>query len=167
MIRRQAILLFSEQQEQGQHPLQLSVFRPHPAERAHPAASAARESRRLFRRLPAPLPGVPRYPRSAAKQFQVWVKEQAGESNAPIVDAPKGRLDEFVDPYFTGARPDQIVVILRAREPARIMTAIGDRKANRWNLQIADRWIVQYNFYVKDREWGGCSSALPVPLIMP
>ena len=110
---------------------------------------------------------MPRYPRSAAKQFQVWVKEQAGESNAPIVDAPKGRLDEFVDPYFTGARPDQIVVILRAREPARIMTAIGDRKANRWNLQIADRWIVQYNFYVKDREWGGCSSALPVPLIMP
>jgi hypothetical protein len=92
--------------------------------------------------------------RSAAEQFQVWVKEQAGEWNAPIVEAPKGRRDEFVDPYFKGARPDQIVVILKAREPARIMTAIGDKKANRWHLQIADRWIVQYNFYVNDQRWG-------------
>src|SRR5437016_574929 len=66
--------------------------------------------------------------RGAAEQFQVWVKEQAGEWNAPIVEAPKGRRDEFVDPYFKGARADQIVVILKAREPARIMTAIGDRK---------------------------------------
>jgi hypothetical protein len=33
------------------------------------------------------------------------------------------------------------------------MTAIGDRKANRWHLQIADRWIGQYNFYVNDRRW--------------
>jgi hypothetical protein len=92
--------------------------------------------------------------RSAAEQFQVWVKEQAGEWNAPIVEAPKGRRDEFVDPYFKGAWPDQIVVILKAREPARIMTAIGDKKANRWHLQIADRWIVQYNFYVNDQRWG-------------
>src|SRR6266851_4412004 len=92
--------------------------------------------------------------RGAAEQFQVCVKERAGEWNAPIVDAPKGRRDEFVDPYFKGARPDQIVVILKAREPARIMTAIGDKKANRWHLQVADRWIVQYNFYVNDQRWG-------------
>src|SRR5712691_2983771 len=92
--------------------------------------------------------------RGAAEQFQVWVKERAAEWNAPIVEAPKGRRDEFVDPYFKGARADQIVVILKAREPARIMTAIGDKKANRWHLQIADRWIVQYNFYVNDQRWG-------------
>jgi hypothetical protein len=92
--------------------------------------------------------------RGAAEQFQVWVEKQAGEWNAPIVDAPKGRRDEFVDPYFKDARPDQIVVILKAREPARIMTAIGDKKANRWHLQIADHWIVQYNFYVNDQRWG-------------
>jgi hypothetical protein len=36
--------------------------------------------------------------------------------------------------------PDQVVVILKAREPARIMTAIGDKKLNRGHLQIADRW---------------------------
>jgi hypothetical protein len=92
--------------------------------------------------------------RGAAEQFQGWVKEQADKWNAPIVEAPKGRRDEFVEPYFNGAKPDQIVVILKAREPARIMTAIGDRKANRWHLQIADRWVVQYNFYVNDRRWG-------------
>jgi len=92
--------------------------------------------------------------RGAAEQFHVWVKERAAEWNAPIVEAPKGRRDEFVDPYFKGARADQIVVILKAREPARIMTAIGDKKANRWHLQIADRWIVQYNFYVNDQRWG-------------
>ncbi len=92
--------------------------------------------------------------RGAAEQFQVWVKERAAGWNTPIVEAPKGRRDEFVDPYFKGATADQIVVILKAREPARIMTAIGDKKSNRWHLQIADRWIVQYNFYVSDQRWG-------------
>ena len=58
--------------------------------------------------------------RGAAEQFQRWVTENAGKWNAPIVEAPKGRRDEFVDPYFKGAKPDQIVVILKAREPARI-----------------------------------------------
>jgi hypothetical protein len=92
--------------------------------------------------------------RGAAEQFQDWVKEQADRWSAPVVEAPKGRRDEFVEPYFRGAQPDQVVVILKAREPARIMTAIGDRKTNRWHLQIADRWVVQYNFYVNDQRWG-------------
>ncbi|MGA8622579.1 MAG: hypothetical protein WB660_29155, partial [Candidatus Sulfotelmatobacter sp.] len=39
------------------------------------------------------------------------------------------------------------------REPARILTALGNKKDNRW-LQLAQRWIVQYNFYVNDRHWG-------------
>src|SRR5713101_9726354 len=82
--------------------------------------------------------------RGAAEQFQLWVKEQADKWNAPIVEPPRGRRDEFVDPYFRGAGPDQVIVILKAREPARIMTAIGDKKLNRWHLQIADRWIVQH-----------------------
>ena len=92
--------------------------------------------------------------RGAAEQFQDWVKDQADRWNAPVVEAPKGRRDEFVEPYFRGAQPDEVVVILKAREPARIMTAIGDRKTNRWHLQIADRWVVQYNFYISDRRWG-------------
>jgi hypothetical protein len=92
--------------------------------------------------------------RGAAEQFRCWVKDQADKWNAPIVEAPKGRRDEFVDAYFKAAKPDQVVVILKAREPARIMTAVGDKKLNRWHLQIADRWIVQYNFYINDQRWG-------------
>jgi len=34
------------------------------------------------------------------------------------------------------------------------MTAIGGKQANRWHLQIANRWVIQYNFYINDRQWG-------------
>jgi hypothetical protein len=47
-----------------------------------------------------------------------------------------------------------VVAIVKGREPARIMTAIGNKKDNRWHLQIAQRWVVQYNFYVNDERWG-------------
>ena len=81
--------------------------------------------------------------RDIAEQFQCWVKQRSAKHNIPIVEAPKGRRDEFVDPYFERAKPDQVVVILKAREPARIMTAIGDTVANRWHLQFAQRWVIR------------------------
>src|SRR6202023_2808842 len=90
--------------------------------------------------------------RDIAQQFQNWVKNRCQKWKAPIVDAPEGRRDDFVDPYFKGAKTDQVVVILKAREPARIMIAIGSE--DRWHLQLAQRWIVQYNFYISDQRWG-------------
>lgn len=84
--------------------------------------------------------------RGIADDFQTWLTGWAGKRNIPVMEAPKGRGDEFVASYFNRARPDAAVVILKAREAARIMTAIGDRKSNRWHLAIANRWIVQYNF---------------------
>ena len=92
--------------------------------------------------------------RNIADEFQHWVKERAAKRNIPILDEPDGRRDEFVDPYFEHAKPDSVVMILKAREPARIMIAIGDKLTNRWHLQIAKRWVVQYNFYINDRNWG-------------
>jgi hypothetical protein len=92
--------------------------------------------------------------RGIAEQFQQWLKGWSGKRNIPILDAPQGRRDDFVDPYFRRAKADSVVVILKAREPARIMTAIGDSQTNRWHLQIANRWVVQYNFYINDRHWG-------------
>ena len=92
--------------------------------------------------------------RNIADEFQHWVKERAAKRNIPILDEPDGRRDEFVDPYFEHAMPDSVVMILKAREPARIMIAIGDKLTNRWHLQIAKRWVVQYNFYINDRNWG-------------
>jgi len=92
--------------------------------------------------------------RGIAEQFQRWVSERAAMRKIPVIEAPKGRRDDFVDQYFERAKPDQVVVILKAREPARIMIAIGDKIANRWHLQIADRWVTQYNFYINDKVWG-------------
>jgi hypothetical protein len=87
-----------------------------------------------------------------ATQYQRWVIAQAKTWGTPIVEAPAGRRDAFVEPYFHRAQPDQVVVIVKGREPARILTAIG--KDDRWHLQYARRWIVQYNFYLNDAEWG-------------
>jgi hypothetical protein len=92
--------------------------------------------------------------REIADQFHNWVQNRSKKWDAPILDAPESRRDEFVEPYFRRAKRDQIVVILKAREPARILTAIGNKKDNRWHLQLAQRWVVQYNFYVHDRNWG-------------
>lgn len=90
--------------------------------------------------------------RGIAEQFQNWVKNRAQKWGAPIVAAPEGRRDDFVAPYFKGAKDDQVVVIIKAREPARLMTAIG--ADDRWHLQMAQRWVDQYNFYLHDRCWG-------------
>ena len=87
-----------------------------------------------------------------ATQYQRWVTAQATAWRAPIVEAPAGRRDAFVEPYFRRAKPDQVVVIVKGREPARILTAIG--KDDRWHLKYARRWIDQYNFYLNDAEWG-------------
>ena len=87
-----------------------------------------------------------------ATQYQRWVIARAKAWGTPIVEAPAGRRDEFVEPYFRRAKPDQVVVIVKGREPARILTAIG--KDDRWHLQYARRWVIQYNFYLNDAEWG-------------
>ncbi len=92
--------------------------------------------------------------REIATQFHNWVINRSKKWGAPILDAPESRRDEFVQPYFKAAKPDQVVCILKAREPARIMTAIGTKKENRWHLELKQRWVDQYNFYIHDSEWG-------------
>src|SRR2546429_2477055 len=54
-------------------------------------------------------------------------------------------------PYTTLFR-SQVVAIIKAREPATYMTAIG--KDDRWHLEMKRRWVDQYNFYVQDSHWG-------------
>ncbi|HZM95283.1 MAG TPA: hypothetical protein VFB92_17765 [Vicinamibacterales bacterium] len=91
--------------------------------------------------------------RDIATQYQHWVTAQAAKWRVPILEAPADeRRDTFVDPYFRGADPDHVVVILKAREPARYLVAIG--KDDRWHLEYKWRWPIQYNFYLVDREWG-------------
>jgi hypothetical protein len=90
--------------------------------------------------------------RDIASQYGRWVTARAAEWDVPVIKAPAGRRDAFVDRYFRCVVPDQVVVILKAREPARILIAIG--KDDRWHLQYDRRWVDQYNFYLLDREWG-------------
>jgi hypothetical protein len=66
--------------------------------------------------------------RDIAEQFQNWVKNRSQKWDAPILEAPEGRRDEFVEPYFRRAQPDQLVVILKAREPARILPPSGTKR---------------------------------------
>jgi len=92
--------------------------------------------------------------RDIAAQFQNWVVNRSQKWDVPILEAPESRRDEFIKPYFRKAKPDTVVAIVKGREPARIMIAIGNNKDDRWHLQIAQRWVVQYNFYVNDKRWG-------------
>ena len=92
--------------------------------------------------------------RDISTQFHNWVQNRSQHCDAPIVDDPGVRRDKFLDPYFKHAKPDQVVCILKAREPSRIITAVGNKKENRWHLEIKKRWVIQYNFYINDSDWG-------------
>jgi hypothetical protein len=92
--------------------------------------------------------------RDIAEQFQNWVVNRSQKWGAPILEAPEDRRDKFLDSYFRKAKPNQVVAIVKGREPARMMIAIGNKKDDRWHLQMAQRWVVQYNFYVNDEHWG-------------
>jgi hypothetical protein len=90
-----------------------------------------------------------------ADQFVYWVRNRAEKWGAPIVEAPEEeRRDDFVLPYLKHAEPDHIAVILKGREPARILLAIGGKDNDSPHLEYKQRWVNQYNFYLNDRHWG-------------
>jgi hypothetical protein len=70
--------------------------------------------------------------RDIASQFQNWVVNRSQKWGAPILEAPESRRDEFLRPYFRKAKANQVVAIVKGREPARIMIAIGNKKDDRW-----------------------------------
>ena len=94
-----------------------------------------------------------------ADQFRYWLQNRSEKWGAPILDAPEGDDDEsrrnkFVEQYFQNAKPNQVVAVLKAREPARILIAIGDKGNDSPHLEYKQRWVNQYNFYVNDPHWG-------------
>ncbi|HKU23920.1 MAG TPA: hypothetical protein VJQ54_00535 [Candidatus Sulfotelmatobacter sp.] len=90
--------------------------------------------------------------RDIASQYHDWVELSAKKWGVEIVEDPKGRRDEFVEPYFRKATSDQMVVIIKAREPAGIMKAFG--QGQKWHLETKYSWVKQYNFYIQDAHWG-------------
>ena len=73
-----------------------------------------------------------------ADQFRDWVTNRAHKWGVPILDAPEGRRDDFLDRYFKRVKANEVVAILKAREPARILIANGNKKDDRWYLQITN-----------------------------
>lgn len=90
-----------------------------------------------------------------ADQFLYWVKNRSEKWGAPIVEAPEEkRRDEFVLQYLKDAAADQVAVILKGREPARILVAMGGKDNDSPHLEYKQRWVNQYNFYLNDKNWG-------------
>ncbi len=94
-----------------------------------------------------------------ADQFQYWLKNRSQKWGAPILEPSDGsgddsRRDRLLDPYFQNAKPNQVVAIVKAREPARILVAIGDRDNDSPHLEYKQRWVNQFNFYLSDAHWG-------------
>jgi hypothetical protein len=109
---------------------------------------------RFFTRYRDQYPVTRQLLRDIANQYHAWIEARARERRIPILAEPDGRRDEFVDRFFRRATPDDVVVILKAREPARILTAIGTPTDSRWHLQFAQRGVVHDNIYLNDRRWG-------------
>jgi len=90
-----------------------------------------------------------------AAQFLYWVRNRSEKWGAPIVDAPEEqRRDDFVRDYLQHAEADQVAVILKGREPARILVAIGGKDNDSPHLEFKQRWVNQFNFYLNDKHWG-------------
>jgi hypothetical protein len=90
-----------------------------------------------------------------ADQFQNWLKNRSEKWGAPVLDAPEDeRRDDFVLPYLKNCEPDRVAIILKAREPARILVAIGGEKNDSPHLEFKQRWVNQFNFYLNDKHWG-------------
>lgn len=85
--------------------------------------------------------------------YEKWVREQVQSSQCPLLENPEDRRDKFMEPYFASAQPDQIVGIIKAREPGRIMTAVG-LPGKSTHLESKLRWVNHYNFYIQDRDFG-------------
>jgi len=92
--------------------------------------------------------------RDIASQYKNWVTNRLPVWKAPLLEAPKDRRDEFTEPYFRGAQPDQIVAIIKAREPARILYSIESKKTAGCHLEFKYRWVDQFNFYLNDENFG-------------
>ena len=88
-----------------------------------------------------------------SNEYERWVREEIQSGQCPLLEAPEGRRDEFMEPYFASAQADQIVGIIKAREPVRILTAVGFRGQST-HLELKLRWVNQYNYYIQDRAFG-------------
>jgi hypothetical protein len=61
--------------------------------------------------------------RGIAEQFQTWLKAWTAKRQIPVMEAPQGRRDDFVDPYFT-----MTLLIHTSRERTRTKSWLSSRR---------------------------------------
>jgi hypothetical protein len=90
-----------------------------------------------------------------ADPFQYGLKNRSEKWGAPVVEAPEEqRRDDFVLPSLQDCQTDRVALILKAREPARILVAIGGEKNDSPHLEFKQRWVNPFHFYLNDKHWG-------------
>src|SRR5262249_36539051 len=73
--------------------------------------------------------------RAIASQFENRTMNPSKQSAAPILGAPEGRRDDFVQQCFIAAKPDQVVCILKGRGTRTHHDGpSGTKKENRWAI---------------------------------
>ncbi len=90
-----------------------------------------------------------------ADHYVYWLRNRSEKWGAPIAEAPEEeRRDDFVLQHLQQAEPDRVGVMLKGREPARILVAIGGKDNDSTYLEYKQRCVNQYNFYLNDKHWG-------------
>jgi hypothetical protein len=102
------------------------------------------------------VPAISRaYLKSVSEEYHAKVKTLAAEQGVAIVQPPKGvRRDEWVEPYYRRLRGRAgIAVILKNREAARIAVSYPT-KSGGYHLELLQRFVDQYYFYIQDADFG-------------
>jgi hypothetical protein len=90
-----------------------------------------------------------------SEDYHRFAGRLAATQRIQIVEPPKGiRREDWVEPFYQrfGSRFG-IVVILKSRENARIAVSYPTSSGGN-RIQVCTRFVWQYYFYLRDREWG-------------
>jgi hypothetical protein len=91
-----------------------------------------------------------------SRQYHHWVEQYAAQQEIAIVrpeDFAEERRENWTDGYFQKrAEPFGVGVILKSREGARI--AIAEKSKVKPHLDLKNRFVEQYYFYLNDPEFG-------------
>jgi hypothetical protein len=96
----------------------------------------------------------PSYFRAVSVEYHEWVQELAARWSVPILTPPSGvRREEWVDSFYRKRRDKPgVAVILKSRENGRVAAARATR--GQPHIEIANRFVWQYYFYLLDADWG-------------
>jgi hypothetical protein len=95
------------------------------------------------------------YLKSVSEEYHAMVRTMAAENGIPVVRPPKDvRRDEWVEPFYRCLHGQPgIAVILKCREGARVAVSYAT-KSGGYHLDLCQRFVDQYYFYVQDTDFG-------------